>query len=174
MIPAKTSLEFDVRKATRADASEVVAGINQICQEGGAFITQHYIPTDAWESVLGRTEESADHLLLAVAVLDKKIIGAGRLFAGGPGTLYRHVADMGIFVLAPYRHMGVGHKLFEYMLDWARSKSLKKISLIAIASNHIAISFFKKNGFEMEGRLRQHIDRGDHFDDVCQMALFLG
>lgn len=162
-----------IRQAEPADADEIIADINQICLEGHAFITQKYTPNEAWETVLHKPDEDLQHLLLIVAVLDGKIIGSGRLFLGADSTLYRHVADLGIFVLSPYRNQNVGQKIFNFLLHWAIDRQVKKITLVAIASNLPAIRFFRKNGFVHEGRLKNHLFINGRYEDLLQMSLFI-
>ncbi len=168
-----TPSSIQVRRATPADAAEIITGIRQICREGGAFITDDYVPTLDWETALHHPDQAADRLLLVVAELNGRIVGVGRLFAGASKTRFQHVADLGIFVLKPYRREGVAQKIIETLLDWARDKKLHKVTLEVLASNKPAQALFSKCGFKEEGRLRDQICDEDGYMDLLQMALFL-
>jgi GNAT superfamily N-acetyltransferase len=164
---------INIRRAFPADAGEIIAGIRQICREGGAFITDDYVPTPDWETALYRPESDANRLYLAVVEVDGKFAGAGRLFAGGAHTRFQHVADLGLFLLAPYRRAGLGRRLVEHLLDWARGRGVRKITLVVLATNTPARGFFRQFGFKEEGVLKEQIQTDEGYVDLIQMALFL-
>ena len=112
-----------IRRAVLEDARQIIEGINDICSEGGAFYTTHYVPTPQWEAVLYHSEAVLDHLL-AVAEWNGRIIGAGRIFPGGNQTLMNHVAELGLFVLKPFRRQGVGSQLLNWLMNLAREGSI--------------------------------------------------
>lgn len=161
-----------VRRATPEDAEAVITGINTVCAEGGAFYTTHFIPTPQWESVLFRPETVPDHLLV-VAEWEGCFAGAGRLFPGLENSLFRHVAELGMFVLKPYRGRGIGRQLLAWMLEWAAEAGLEKITLAVFATNQPAIRLYKRFGFVEEGRQRRQIKIGDRYVDQLLMARFL-
>ena len=62
-----------------------------------------------------------------------------------------------------------------HMIEIARSKGLKKISLTVVTENRRAIRVYEKCGFKVEGRLeKDHYNyiTGDYGDDYI-MALLL-
>lgn len=165
-------VEIRVRRATPADAETVIGGINTICTEGGAFYTTHFSPSAQWENVLYRPERVPDHLLL-VAEKEDEFIGACRLFPGQEHTLFRHVAELGIFVLKPYRNQGVGARLMMRALDWAERAGLEKITLCVFATNTPAIRLYRKFAFVVEGRQRRQLRVNGKYVDLLLMARFL-
>lgn len=128
--------------------------------------------TPQWESVLYRPETVPDHLL-AVAELNGKIIGAGRIFPGGEHTLMNHVAELGLFVLKPFRNQGIGSQLLFWLMNWAAQENIKKITLTVFASNQPAIRLFKKYRFIQEGCLRHQIKIENRYVDLLLMERFL-
>ncbi len=162
-----------IRRAEVRDAANIVAGINTICKEGGAFYTTRFIPSPRWQQVLNRPESMPDHLLI-VAEQNGCFVGAGRLFPGGENTLCQHVAELGLFVLRPYRCQGVGTQLLAWMLDWAvQAEKIEKITLSVFATNEPALRLYRKFNFVQEGCLRQQIKHGMDYIDFLQMAYFL-
>jgi len=161
-----------IRQARQVDAKEVISGINAICAEEEVFFTTRFIPTPQWEAVLYLPEETFDHQLV-VAELDGKIVGVGRLFSGGRNTRFSHVAELGIFVLRPFRRQGIGTRLLARLMDWATQSGLEKIVLTVFATNQPAILFFEKQGFFQEGRMCRQIKIEEQYIDLLSMGKFL-
>lgn len=161
-----------IRRATRNDAETVVHAINTICVEGGAFYVTKFVPSSQWEVILYRPETVPDHLL-AIAEWEGRFAGAGRLFPGSENTLFRHVAQMGIFVLQPYRRKGIGKQLLAWMIDWTAGANLEKIVLSVFATNQPAIRLYRQFGFVEEGRQHRQLKVGDRYIDLLWMARFL-
>ena len=161
-----------IRRARRVDTRQIVSGINAICAEGGAFYTTRFVATPQWKGALYHPEKVPDHLL-AVAECDGQIVGAGRLFPGGEYSLLNHVAELGLFVMKPFRNQGIGTQLFAQLRDWATQGNIEKITLTVFATNKPAIQFYRKHGFSQEGCLSRQIKTGEHYIDLFLMGLFL-
>lgn len=161
-----------VRRAEIEDSAAIIAGIEAICTEGGAFHVARFVPTTQWETVLIRPESAPNHLL-AVAEWQGCFAGAGRLFPGGSHTLHSHVAELGMFVLKPYRNRGIGRQLLKWMLDWAINSRLEKITLSVSVTNLLAICLYERFGFITEGRLVRQLKTDQTYTDQLLLALFL-
>lgn len=161
-----------IRRAKDSDAGQVISGINTICTEGGAFYTTRFVSTPQWEGVLHHPEAVSDHIL-AVAELQGEIIGAGRLFPGGPHTLMNHVTELGLFVLKPFRRQGIGSSLVDWLVDWAIEADLEKLTLTVFATNEPALRFFSKHHFIRSGRMQRQIKTADGYADLLIMERFL-
>ena len=61
-----------------------------------------------------------------------------------------------IYILKKYQRKGIGHELFQFIIDYAHSKSKKYIWLGVWSENHSAINFYTKLGFIKFG---QHVFR---------------
>lgn len=59
-----------------------------------------------------------------------------------------------------YRRFGLGTKLINKALEYARQKKIKKIDLYVTADNSSAVEFYKNKGFEIE-RYMMSIDVDD-------------
>jgi RimJ/RimL family protein N-acetyltransferase len=163
---------FLIRRATPSDAGEIIEGINIICSEGGAFYTTRFLPTLQWKAVLHHPDSVLDHFL-TVAEWNGKFAGAGRIFPGGRYTLMYHTAELGLFVLKPFRKQGIGGGLLNRLMDWARQESIEKITLTVFASNLPAIQLFKKNDFSQVGCLRNQLKTENRYVDLLLMERFL-
>lgn len=143
---------YTIRRASRVDAAQIIAGINAVCAEGQYFSTPEYIPTPQWETVLRAPENAPNHLLY-VAELDDQIIGAAQIL---PDAIRSNEGVLGIFVLQAYRNHGIGSQLLAKLLKDAKLH-YNKIVLYVLATNNRAIHLFQKMGFrEYERRLYRY------------------
>jgi len=85
-----------------------------------------------------------------VAIVDNKIVGylVGGLTDPESYRILPKIAELdNMLVLEDYRNLGIGKKLYLALIDWCKSKDIKKIKVTASAQNIKAINFYKKNGF---------------------------
>jgi putative acetyltransferase len=143
-----------IRRATVADAPRIIAGINEVCAEGGYFYTPHYVPTPQWEAALQRPESVPDHLLL-VAEIGSMFVGSVQLFPLSPDQEDRRVGELGIYVLVPFRGKGVGTALMRELLRQASIWDYTRVVLSVLSTNERAIRLYEKFGFAAQGRRRR-------------------
>ena len=67
----------------------------------------------------------------------------------------RHVAQFGITVHDDYQNRGLGTILTQYMVEIAKERGVKKISLEVLVDNDRAIRVYERCGFKKEGRLEK-------------------
>jgi RimJ/RimL family protein N-acetyltransferase len=158
-----------IRRAQVTDTDEIVAGINEICAEGGAFYINRFVLNEQWQAVLYQPNKVPDHLLL-IAEMDGRFAGSARLFPGQAHTLHRHVVELGLFVLKPYRRKGIGSQLLQAALNWAGKQQFEKITLSVFATNQPAISLYRQFGFKQEGCLVQQVKVDQDYVDLWLMA----
>lgn len=161
-----------IRRAVPADAEAIINGINFICHEGGAFYTTYFNPSQTWQKALYTPDDVPDHLL-AVVEWSGTFAGCGRIFPFPEHTLMRHVAELAMFLLPPYRGRGYGRYLLQWMLNWARQQPLERITLQVFATNLPARNLYQSAGFVVEGELKGHLKQGQTYIDFIQMAYWL-
>ena len=63
-------------------------------------------------------------------------------------------------VLAPYRGRGIGAKLLRQILEYAETRrSIADVFLHVQSSNEDAMTFYKKQGFEVTGEIKDYYKR---------------
>ena len=82
----------------------------------------------------------------------------------------RHVADLGLMVAATHRRRGIGTKLLEAAVAWARQAGVRKLELHVFPHNTGAIKLYEQFGFVQEGYRREHYRRGEEYVDAILMA----
>ncbi len=110
--------------------------------------TPRFEPTPAWEHALA-CPDCPCHLLL-VAEERPHIAGWCRLFPTDEGTL-----ELGIGVVAPYRHRGIGRALLANALDWASARRMPVV-LETRTDNIPAVRLFTRFGFHVVGQADGH------------------
>jgi RimJ/RimL family protein N-acetyltransferase len=148
-----------------------VVCINSVCAEGIYLLTSHYVPTPQWEAVLHRPEEAPGCVLL-VPVLEGRVIGWCRVFAGANAKT-RHAGDVGIGLLAPYREQGIGTALMERAIAWAAGQGLAKLTADTFATNARARALLRRAGFVETGVLRRQYRIDGHDVDQILLERFL-
>jgi putative acetyltransferase len=73
-------------------------------------------------------------------------------------------------VAMSHRRQGIGTKLLEAALDWARQSEVRKLELHVFPHNEAAIRLYERFGFEREGYRRGHYRRGNQYVDAILMA----
>jgi RimJ/RimL family protein N-acetyltransferase len=159
-----------VRRATPSDAPALVVLAESIAREEEAWI----LTTEAWRSVGDERrylKAVRDHPDAAVFVAEVDGQVAARLsLARDPHPASRHVADLGLMVAARHRRRGVGRRLLEQSVAWARESGVRKLELHVFPWNDPALSLYESFGFEREGYRKQHYARGESYVDAILMA----
>jgi ribosomal protein S18 acetylase RimI-like enzyme len=75
---------------------------------------------------------------------------------------------LGILVYERYRGMGIGARLLDAAIAWARRCDLPSISLLVFAHNERAIALYRKRGFEQRDYFERDVTRqtGEVWDTV--------
>jgi RimJ/RimL family protein N-acetyltransferase len=94
--------------------------------------------------------------LLLCAEADGEIVGflsAER----GDFNRNRHSAYLVIGILKKGQSKGLGSRLFESLINWARQQQITRLELTVMCHNEAAIALYKKYGFEIEGTKRNSL-----------------
>lgn len=99
-----------------------------------------------------------------IAVDDDGRITGDAFLERGPRRLH-HAAELGISTLKEYWGRGIGSRLMEELIAYAKENGITKINLRVRADNERAKVLYKKFGFVKEGddRRMMEID-GEYFD----------
>lgn len=96
-----------------------------------------------------------------IALLDDKLIGTIALKKGGNDSGYlKRMA-----IIKNMRRKGIGAKLLNTLMKFAKKNGYKKIYAGLVPENTIAISFYKKNGFVESKFVPKNITAAS--DSIC-------
>jgi len=166
---------MDIREATAADATNLVAYLKELVAEPGICIplTSDEIVTVEQERKIVDDISRSPSAIMLVALADGQIVGELSLKSISPRRAVSHVGTLGMSVKASHRRKGVGRELLEAAVQWAPSAGIKRIELYVYARNTPAIALYERSGFTHEGRRRGFIREGDAYLDDLVMGRWL-
>lgn len=164
---------IDVRPAEPADAPALVALASEVGREPGGWL----LTTETWRSAtderryLRAVRRHADAAVF-VAVDGDRVVGRLSV-ARDPHPASAHVADLGLMVAASHRRRGIGRRLLDQAVSWARQSGVRKLELHVFPWNEPAIRLYETFGFVREGHRRGHYRRDGADVDALLMAYHL-
>lgn len=169
----KNGQNIIIREAIKSDAKNLVAYVDKISSQSDflTFGPGEFNISVGQEEAFIESLSTQENALLLVAESEGEIIG-NLSFSGGPRPRIAHVGELGISVLAEYWGHGIGTKLMEHLIQWAKeSKTIRKVNLRVRSDNHNAIQLYKKLGFIEEGLLTRDFFVNETFYDALSMGL---
>lgn len=153
------------------DAAATLRVVEEIAREGGMFlVSPHEIRSvdEQREVIAAMSPEDC----WIVAEVDGEVVGFVDIRRGRMEKL-RHTATLGIGVLGAYRGRGIGSLLLQAAEAWARKVGVRRLHFGVLAGNHRALLVYLKNGYQVEGCLRQQVREGDHYIDEYLVGKWL-
>ena len=162
-------VDVTIRPETDEDVEEVLDILESVAAEGRWIGSE--LPFDrvargaAHREVRSRPDSSTGF----VAEADGRVVGSIGLNLKPYG-----VVDVGMALLDGYRGQGIGRRLLDRGIAWARHAGAHKVALEVWPHNERAIALYRRAGFVEEGRLRRHYRRrnGEQWDALL-MGLLL-
>lgn len=154
-----------VRRDDVEDAAGVAEVLNGVIAEGRfTALTGHWTPEaeQAFLQSLGPRSE------VIVAEVLGCIVGFQVIepFVTYTSTM-DHVAHFGTYVRAGHRGCGIGRKLAEATLSFARERGYEKSVVYVMAENQLGLAYYRGLGFKEKGvLLRQTKINGVYHDEV--------
>lgn len=163
-----------VRRVLPADAEAVIAFVKQtdgespfLSREPGEFAMAVEVERRFLAHVDGRP-----NALYLTAWDGRELIGMID-FHGGNRRRTAHAGEFGLVVRRSHWGRGVGGRLLDALLGWARAHAgVRKIKLRVRADNTAAIALYRARGFVEEGRFRADLVIEGTPLDVLAMAWF--
>ena len=164
-----------IREGRVSDAAGCLDYLREVSAEAGIMLP---VDPDEWDMPVQDEEGFIQHMIatpnsLILVVEDKgKIVGILTCNGGGRRAM-RHATTLGITLHKDYRDKGLGHRLMQRTVDWARANGVTRIELHVYVENAKAIHLYEKFGFTVEGRrTAPYYHNGKYIDDLV-MALLL-
>lgn len=88
-----------------------------------------------------------------------------------------HVLSLGTLATHPkFQRQGMGTQFMKALIEKVKLEGIKRIDLCAEADNPVALNFYKKLGFQLEGVLKKYFKRPkeQQYIDEHMMALLIG
>jgi len=161
-----------IRPAYPSDAAGYIETLDEVSREGKYLLSDRAPRTvEEQEKIIRYLDWSRN--LIAVALLDNKIVGGIGVFTGGVSPKCQYFCNLGIHLIKSARSKGIGSRLMSYGISWAKERGYHKICLSVFSTNSRAIKLYLKMGFVVEGRRREQYYFMDQWVDEIIMAKFL-
>lgn len=162
------TMTISIRPSLWSDYPALVAIENQIWNEENTPQVITYSSAAAY-----KTHYPIGTHLVAFSELEGKAVG----FIGfhPPTHLEAHkktwTIDIGVDPMM--QRSGVGEKLMDAVKEEAKKQGIHKLSLRVLGTNQGAIRFYQKNGFVIEGTLKEEFWMNNQFIDDILMSYIL-
>ena len=110
--------------------------------------------------------------LMLVAECDGQIVANASLSRNRIAR-YNHRAELSITVLRDFWGQGIGSKLMEMLISFAKDTQASVVSLEVRADNERAIALYQKFGFEVVGLYKKFFKIGNKYHNALIMNLYL-
>ena len=168
-------MDIQIMKATPSDAAELLEYLKVIGSESNnlTFGPDGVMMTLEEEQKFLAREMVSESSVTLVAKRDGRIIGNAR-FTGCTKARTRHRGDMGISVLKSEWGNGLGSRLMEALIDFARNVAkVEVITLEVNQTNERAIALYEKFGFKKTGVFEAYTKIDGEYLDFDMMILYL-
>lgn len=166
-----------IRQAVPEDAALVLAMMHQLLDEPHLNLSREtfQLSLDDEREFLRRIVLStSDVYFVALEGRGERERAVGNIWMRGSIVPARaHAAEVGIAVVPSHRGCGIGSRLLEAGLGWARGRGLQRVELKVHAENEGARRLYERFGFEIEGRHRALFQKQGRLMDALSMALLL-
>ncbi len=176
-----TVAEFSTKNGQRVvlrtprleDLDDLLSLINSLVEEKADIVVSDKLTREEegdWlADLLVRLEK--DQAFFFVAEVDGKVVASSDLHVGR-GTEVR-AGNVGIVVKDGFRSVGIGTRMMQTIVKFARKRGLRVLVLSVFATNERALYVYEKVGFVKCGRVpRKHFHRGRYVDEII-MAVSL-
>jgi RimJ/RimL family protein N-acetyltransferase len=163
----------DIREAVLDDAAELLDFIRQVTGETPflRFFPEEVTLNVEQERDFIRKFSAGNTSRLLVARIGGKVAATASI-EGTPLKKFRHRGELGIAVLQCHWGKGLGTRLMQELLDWARANPLlSKLILHVNVENHAAVHLYLKCGFRREGLLSRDFYYDGRYVDTLIMGI---
>ena len=171
----KNDLQLTLRRAEPRDAEQLLAYVNQVAGESENLtfgLGEFELSVQEERAFLQHMAESPTSLYVLAEIIGE-IVGT-LTFSTGKRSRLQHAGEFGMSILRSYWNLGVGSRMLEYLIEWARhTDAIRKINLRVRVDNFSAIHLYEKHGFVQEGRITREFYLHGQFVDVYLMGLQL-
>ena len=113
-----------------------------------------------------------DNEAVFVVEVENMLVGYASVI-GGCLNRTKHKASVVTGILQEYAGQGIGGRLFDTLVRWAKESPLRRLELTVMTHNDRAIALYQKFGFQIEGTQKGSLLVDGALADEYTMALLL-
>jgi GNAT superfamily N-acetyltransferase len=157
-----------IRPAQHRDFEGLIETIRDVTDEETYVVAESIAEQLLYEDAITR-HNSVESRIFFVATVEGEVVGWTHLDIPRTSSI-RETAQQTVGVREEYRGAGVGTRLLERGLDWARANGFRKIYNAVPVTNEGAIEFLGDHGWESEAIRSDHYTIDDEHVDEVMMA----
>lgn len=149
----KKGREICIREANTNDADNLIQCISKyiIDSDYQVLLDHEFKPSTNEEEEWINAYVKADNSLLLIVEFKNKIIGNIDL-KGGNKDRIKHTGIVGMGLDKDFRNSGIGGKMLNEIIAWAKKNKTLEMLWLQVFSNHKhGLHLYKKYGFEISG-----------------------
>ncbi len=171
----KNQQQVTISEATMDDAQAIINFYNRVGGESDylSFGKNEFTSdVENYKSALEATRLEKNSIIY-IATVNREIISIASIHSNQK-TRSKHVGTLGIVVSQQFIGQGVGRKMMELLIDWAKTNEItRKITLVTREDNDTAIQLYEKLGFVKEGLSLKDNLVDDVYYNSLMMAMFV-
>ena len=159
------------RSAEKEDAKMLLPYLKRVCGETRFLLREadecNDMTVEQEEAFINSHIEN-EKACLILAELDGEYVGNASFDVAGASRRNAHRADIGIALYLDYTGMGIGKKLFAFILENIEKCGFESAELTVVEGNDRAIHMYESFGFTETGRIPKanKYDDGTYADDI--------
>lgn len=167
--------EIILRIVEVSDAEEMIQVLKKIDSETTFLLREpgEFNMTLEEERSFIQSQINSEVNMMVLAEVEGTIVGMCGI-NGSKKSRLRHSASLGITIISEYWGMGIGKKLIETGIEWAKGNGISRMELKVDTINYRALSLYLKLGFKVEGTLKndKKLQDGSYRDAYTMALLF--
>lgn len=163
-----------IRKATPDDAEKMLEYLNQVGGESDNLLfglNEMQIPIEQEKAFIEAINNSSKDIML-LGLVDNEIVSISSL-QGFARKRIAHRGEIAISVKKQFWHHGIGTKMMQSLIDFAKLADISVVELKVKSDNLNAIALYKKLAFETIGTYKNFFKINEEYFDAELMTLFL-
>lgn len=164
-------MRVTIRRATPDDAEAISAVWEIVCAERVyTAVNRAFTPQQEQDYIVSLSDRES----IFLAEVDGRVVGFQSLDLWAKYTdSFDHVGVMGTIILPGWRRRGIGRRLAEHTLAFARANGYEKIVIYVRGGNVGAQVFYRSLGFVPKGVLTRQVKIDGQYEDEVFMELLL-
>jgi ribosomal protein S18 acetylase RimI-like enzyme len=166
----ETKIKISIRPPKMSDLDSCLKMINSLVEERAMLTIQKKVNRKEEKEYLEKIikNDKSIHLFL---IINGEVMGNARVSM--KDKTMSHIGELGISLRKEARGLGLGKKLFKEVMEKAIKKFKPRIiTLDVYAKNKVALSLYKKMGFQKIGLIKEGTQYFGKYEDVIMMAKY--
>lgn len=169
------NMNITIRTANPEDGEKIIELIKAIDEETTFLLREpgeFNMTLQKEKEFLSDKQEDPTGIFLMAEVEGSPI--ATCTLAGNSRKRLLHASNLAIAIKEQYCNLGIGRRMMETAIAWAKENNITRITLEVDTNNYRAISLYTKLGFEVEGTFKMDKKMSDgSYRNSYAMALLL-